>query len=234
MVGLAHLADRHPAQLSGIQQQRVALAWTIVVRPGILLLDGPLSNPDANLRVQMRDDIRKLQRKLGLTTIFVTHDQEEANTISNRMSVLDMGVIQQVGSPMDLYDYPVNRFVSHFLGTTNFVEGELIRKNGDSVLQIGSGIEIPIDTTSEAGSGAVVFRPQSVHINPYYEVVGADELSGTVAVKEFLGSTICYSIAVGKDTFLVEEYHQRGKSVYAEDEKVCLVIQKDQILFVES
>ena len=234
MVGLAHLAARHPAQLSGGQQQRVALARTIVVRPRVLLLDEPLSNLDANLRVQMRNDIRKLQRKLGLTTIFVTHDQEEANTISDRMAVLDMGVIQQIGSPMDLYDYPVNQFVAHFLGTTNFIEGEYVQRKSGSFLQAGEDIELPIATTIESGKGAVVFRPQSVHINPDYEIPEAVELTGTVEAKEFLGSTIRYSVMVGKDIVLVEEDHQRGKPVYAEDEKVRLVIPKKQILSVES
>src|SRR5690606_36972947 len=107
--------------LSGGQQQRIALARTIVVEPKVLLLDEPLSNLDANLRIQMRREIRDLQRKLGITTIFVTHDQEEANTTSDRMAVLDQGVIQQVGSPMELYDNPANLFVARFLGTANIL-----------------------------------------------------------------------------------------------------------------
>ncbi len=232
MVGLAHLADRHPAQLSGGQQQRVALARTIVVRPRILLLDEPLSNLDANLRVQMRNDIRKLQRKLGLTTIFVTHDQEEANTISDRMAVLDKGVIQQIGSPMDLYDSPVNQFVAHFLGTTNLIEGEVSSKDGSSVLLTESGVTIPIKTTAETGQGAVVFRPQSIYINSKTDIADAVELTGTVESKEFLGSTVRYSITVGSDTILVEEDHQRGKPVFAENESVRLFIPESQILFI--
>jgi iron(III) transport system ATP-binding protein len=112
MVGLRDLADRRPSQLSGGQQQRIALARTIVVEPRVLLLDEPLSNLDANLRIQMRQELRELQRKLELTTIFVTHDQEEANTTSDRMAVLNDGVIQQIGAPMELYDHPANRFVA--------------------------------------------------------------------------------------------------------------------------
>ena len=106
LVGLLELAERRPSQLSGGQQQRVALARTIVVEPRVLLLDEPLSNLDANLRVQMRREILELQRKLELTTIFVTHDQEEANTMSDRIAVLDDGIIQQVGTPLELYDRP--------------------------------------------------------------------------------------------------------------------------------
>ena len=115
MVGLIDLAERRPSQLSGGQQQRIALARTVVVEPKVLLLDEPLSNLDANLRVQMRREIRDLQKELRLTTIFVTHDQEEANTTSDRMAVLDEGVIQQVGAPVELYDKPSNLFVANFL-----------------------------------------------------------------------------------------------------------------------
>jgi iron(III) transport system ATP-binding protein len=233
MVGLGDLADRHPAQLSGGQQQRVALARTIVVRPRVLLLDEPLSNLDANLRVQMRNDILALQRKLGLTTIFVTHDQEEANTISDRMAVLDKGVIQQIGSPMDLYDFPVNQFVAHFLGTTNLIEGEVRLKDGNAVLQASPDVVIPISTSLKAGQGAVVFRPQSILINPDKQIQDGVELIGTVGTKEFMGATIRYSVEVGQNKLLVEEDHQRGKPVLAENKKVRLVIPEKQILFIE-
>ena len=125
LVGLSAFADRRPAQLSGGQQQRVALARTIVVEPEVLLLDEPLSNLDAKLRVEMRSELKTLQRKLGLTAIYVTHDQEEANAIADSIAVLDQGRIQQIGSPMELYDRPANRFVATFLGTANLIEGTI-------------------------------------------------------------------------------------------------------------
>ncbi len=137
LVGLLELAERRPSQLSGGQQQRVALARTIVVEPRVLLLDEPLSNLDANLRVQMRREILELQRKLSLTTIFVTHDQEEANTISDRIAVLDQGVLQQVGAPMELYDQPANLFVAGFLGTANVLEGRVEAQEGRPVRKTG-------------------------------------------------------------------------------------------------
>ena len=216
MVGLSHLAGRHPSQLSGGQQQRVALARTIVVRPRLLLLDEPLSNLDANLRVQMRTDIRNLQRRLGLTTIFVTHDQEEANTISDRMAVLDKGVIQQVGSPMDLYDYPTNRFVAHFLGTTNFIEGELVeKKDGGKVLHTKEGLEIVLDERTEgAGQGAIVFRPQSVNVHMTDLTEAVINLEGAIRSLEFLGSTVRYRVEIGKTVVLVDENHTRGTKIY--------------------
>lgn len=233
MVGLGHLANRHPSQLSGGQQQRVALARTIVIRPRILLLDEPLSNLDANLRVQMRTDIRKLQRRLGLTTIFVTHDQEEANTISDRMAVLDKGIIQQIGAPMELYDFPTNRFVAHFLGTTNIIEGEVIAEGGSKKLQAGKGLQLPLDETVTAPQGAVVFRPQTVLINPEHEPSPAVQLEGTIESLEFLGATVRYGVKVGEVTVLADEEHQRGKKIYSETEQVNLVVPQEQILFVE-
>ncbi|MEN8199629.1 MAG: ABC transporter ATP-binding protein [Thermodesulfobacteriota bacterium] len=234
MVGLAHLADRHPSQLSGGQQQRIALARTIVTRPRLLLLDEPLSNLDANLRVQMRTDIRKLQRKLGLTTIFVTHDQEEANTISDRMAVLDKGIIQQVGSPVDLYDNPVNRFVAHFLGTTNLIEGEVDSIGGASILRAKGDLELPLSTPTTEHHGAIVFRPQSVLINESAAPDGSIHLDGAVESLEFLGSTVRYSVKVGKIAVLADHKHQRGRKVYEEGEQVELAIPQEQMLFVNA
>ncbi|MBM3608738.1 MAG: ABC transporter ATP-binding protein, partial [Alphaproteobacteria bacterium] len=130
LVGLAHLASRYPAQLSGGQQQRVALTRTIVVEPRVLLLDEPLSNLDAKMRVEVRRELRELQKRLGITTIFVTHDQEEANTICDRIAVMKDGVIQQTGSPMTLYENPANLFVAGFLGTANILNGRAERVGG--------------------------------------------------------------------------------------------------------
>ena len=121
LVDLAAYGERMPNQLSGGQQQRVALARTLVIEPQVLLLDEPLSNLDKSLRVQMRQELLAMQRRLGLTTIFVTHDQEEAMTTADRMAVLDQGVLQQVGTPMALYDEPVNAFVAGFVGTMNLL-----------------------------------------------------------------------------------------------------------------
>ena len=135
LVDLTGLAERRPGQLSGGQQQRVAIARTLAIEPQVLLLDEPLSNLDAKLRTQTRHELVELQRRLGLTTIFVTHDQEEALTTCHRIAVMDQGVIQQVGSPMDLFDFPVNRFVAQFVGSINlfsgrfFTEGDHLRFN---------------------------------------------------------------------------------------------------------
>lgn len=163
LVGLLDMAERWPSQLSGGQQQRVALARTIVVEPRVLLLDEPLSNLDANLRIQMRQEIRELQQKLKLTTVFVTHDQEEANTTADRMAVLNEGVIQQIGTPMNLYDQPANQFVANFLGTANLLEGTVTKEKGKSIFSVGMKIRIPLKTAKK-GKCAILIRPQDIRI----------------------------------------------------------------------
>jgi len=230
LVGLKHLADRTPGQLSGGQQQRIALARTIVVEPRVLLLDEPLSNLDANLRVQMRRDILALQRELGLTTIFVTHDQEEANTISDRMAVLDKGIIQQVGTPVELYDQPENRFVASFLGTANIIEGTI--KDAHFVSE--KGFKIPVDTDL-TGDVYFVVRPQSVTISET-EVADSSHshiLKGKVEYSEFLGETVRYAIQCEGHSILADESHRRGNIILANGQEVWVVITKDQILILD-
>jgi len=231
MVGLLDLADRRPSQLSGGQQQRIALARTIVVEPKVLLLDEPLSNLDANLRVQMRRDIRELQQKLRLTTIFVTHDQEEANTTSDRMAVLDQGVIQQVGAPVELYDRPSNLFVAKFLGTANVLEGVISQTDDGAVFRSQVGVDMPL-SGDERGDRSIVFRPQNVKIAA--RGAGGDaasaHLSGNVEHIEFLGSIIRYGVNVGGQTVLVDETHQQGAMPFAAGTNVDLLVARDQIL----
>jgi len=229
MVGLLDLADRRPSQLSGGQQQRVALARTIVVRPRVLLLDEPLSNLDANLRIQMRHEIRAMQRKLGLTTVFVTHDQEEANTMSDRMAVLNDGILQQVGAPMDLYDNPANLFVADFLGTANVipgaVDGNMFKADGGINVAVG---EVPAD------GRALVFRPQNVVLTPAVQPTfeNCARLNGTVARVEFLGGTIRYIIDVGPHQVLVDEAHQVGVPPMDEGLAIALHLNLAQIVIL--
>lgn len=207
LVGLSELAERMPNQLSGGQQQRIALARTIVVEPEVLLLDEPLSNLDASLRVQMRRELLRLQRQLGLTTIFVTHDQEEANTTSDRMAVLDGGVIQQVGTPQELYDAPGNLFVASFLGTANILEGHVEIEGPDArfVTKTGDPLSLP-SGASEAGTN-IVLRPQNISIT---RQAGANAIEGKILHKEFLGSQIRYLVAAGGTEIVVDQSHSAG------------------------
>jgi len=238
LVGLEELADRRPSQLSGGQQQRVALARTIVVEPRVLLLDEPLSNLDANLRVQMRREILDLQRKLKLTTIFVTHDQEEANTISDRIAVLNDGIIQQVGTPQVLYDKPANRFVANFLGTANLIDGTVRKTGGKTVFSVSDGIAIPVKVSGvKSGQDCTaMFRPQSVRISEGRGRASksAAALSGTVEHSEFLGNLIRYSVRVGSHVLLVDETHQSGEAAYRSGDSVVLNLGEKQVQILQA
>jgi iron(III) transport system ATP-binding protein len=232
LVGLREFADRRPSQLSGGQQQRVALARTVVIEPRVLLLDEPLSNLDANLRVQMRRDILELQRKLHLTTIFVTHDQEEANTTSDRIAVLNEGIIQQVGSPMELYDNPANRFVADFLGTANLIDGRVERTADQAVFTADDGTRIPLGGSDlQTGSGTAMFRPQDLSIGEAGRggEAGSAVLPGRVQHREFLGNLVRYSVAVGAQEILAEDSHRAGGRIFDVGEEVALFLEVGQV-----
>ena len=232
MVDLLSLADRRPSQLSGGQQQRVALARTIVVKPRVLLLDEPLSNLDANLRVQMRRDILELQRKLQITTIFVTHDQEEANTISDRIAVLNHGIIQQVGSPLKLYDEPSNRFVANFLGSVNLIDGTVQHEYNGYLFKVPDGTSFPLGNNEiKQGDCTAMFRPQNLQITRGKdESTGANiQLSGRVEHREFLGSRIRYSVIVGEQILLVDDTHEANCTTIEVGETVSLQLESDLV-----
>jgi iron(III) transport system ATP-binding protein len=162
VVHLAELKDRYSAELSGGQQQRVALARALVVEPQILLMDEPLSNLDANLREEMRFEIRRLHEEFKITTVYVTHDQAEAMATSDRIAVLDGGRLVQVGRPQEIFDRPETRFVAEFVGKANILSG---RFDGDGQLRLGDGIKIRVTTAAEllvAGEVTVCLRPHNI------------------------------------------------------------------------
>jgi putative spermidine/putrescine transport system ATP-binding protein len=162
LVRLGHLEDRYPKQMSGGQQQRVAIARAIAIRPDILLLDEPLSNLDAKLRLQVRDELRALQQKLGITTIMVTHDQDEAMYVGDRLVVMQEGKIQQIGTPTELYNHPANRFVASFIGRTNFIEGEI--GAGQTAFKAKSGLTVAT-AIAERPSAELVVRPEMIELS---------------------------------------------------------------------
>lgn len=212
LVGLEHLAGRYPSQLSGGQQQRVALARTIAIEPRVLLLDEPLSNLDARMRVEVRRELRDLQQRLQLTTIFVTHDQEEANTVCDRIAVFNEGRILQVGTPMDLYEKPQTLFVARFLGTANVLQGRISGAGTTRSFEVAGAGSIPIPPGREVPAGAsLVFRPQYASLGK----VGVEEvpLSGTIKRREFLGATIRYGVAIGETTVLIDRPFDSGDSL---------------------
>ncbi|MCU0984183.1 MAG: ABC transporter ATP-binding protein [Acetobacteraceae bacterium] len=229
LVGLAGYGGRRPAQLSGGQQQRVALARTVVIEPEVLLLDEPLSNLDAQLRVEMRGELRALQRKTGLTTIFVTHDQEEANAICDRMAVLDGGRIQQVGRPVELYDNPANRFVAGFLGTANLIEGEVARDGAGFVFRSAQGFVLPAPEGATPGRSLVALRPQAMTI---MRDGGPAAIAGEVRRTEFLGGHVRYAIEAHGLVFHVDEPHLRGREALPPGTAVRLVADPEQLTFL--
>ena len=238
LVGLLELADRRPSQLSGGQQQRVALARTLVVEPRVLLLDEPLSNLDANLRVRMRRELRELQRRLGITTVFVTHDQEEANTMADRMAVLNEGYLQQVGAPMDLYDQPENRFVAGFLDSANMLEGRLVEEAGARLFRAPDGIRLPAPTTAGMSREVTaMFRPQDLVIRPARDEVPEDGrvwLEGRVADGEFLGHLVRFNVDVGSHCLMVDDDHHPGRGHFREGDGVLVGIDPGQVRFLHA
>lgn len=219
LVGLETLASRYPSQLSGGQQQRVALARTIAIEPKVLLLDEPLSNLDAQMRVQVRREMRELQQRLGLTAIFVTHDQEEANAIADRIAVMKDGIIQQVGTPIELYERPANLFVAGFLGTANILTGRMIGNAGSRAFEVAGGLNIPLPRPLPAGNGnRLVFRPQDVTIQR--TSLGAEDLSGTVTKREFLGAIVRYTMSCDVGVLICERPFTAGDELFQEGEAV--------------
>ena len=218
LVGLTAYADRRPSQLSGGQQQRVALARTIVIEPEVLLLDEPLSNLDAKLRVEMRSELKALQRKLGITAIYVTHDQEEANAVADRIAVLDQGRIQQIGAPTELYDHPANRFVATFLGTANLIEGRIAHGNFEGGGLVMGGV------TGGDGPACISIRPQDITLGP--PGAGAP---ATVESFEFLGGTIRYRLRMGEQRLTVDTPHRRDSAAHAVGSQVGITVDPRQI-----
>jgi len=197
LVNLLDYAERRPSQLSGGQQQRVALARTIAVEPKVLLLDEPLSNLDAKLRIRMREELRALQRKLGITTIFVTHDQEEAMTTADRIAVMDQGVIQQVGTAAQIFDEPSNRFVASFVGSVNLLPADSLLAQDLRLAQ-------------HPRTADVVIRPHTIAIARAPGDPGRRWVAGTVADREFLGALIRYAVTVGESRLIAEAPHRVG------------------------
>lgn len=224
-VRLEGFGDRTPAELSGGQQQRVAIARCLVLRPKVLLLDEPLSNLDAHLRVIMRDEIRRIKDELNITVLFVTHDQEEALSISDRVLVLKEGVTQQIGEPEDIYDFPANEFVSNFVGQSNLLRGTLSKGDGaggeNGLLLEAEGSQFPIQSLRGHQDGEtyevkepdgkehlVLVRPERVRIDPDSTVQG--ELTHIV----YNGSFTRYSVRIGTFDFIVDESNSARSRVH--------------------
>ena len=218
MIGLGQLGKRRPNQLSGGQQQRVALARALVMEPRILLFDEPLSNLDAKMRVQMRSEIHRLQRRLNITTIYVTHDQVEAMALSDRIVVMNAGRIEQIGTPEDIYRCPQTHFVADFIGRANFVSANVVGRE-DSALTVsilGSAIRVQTSVpASVGGSVTVLLRPEAIKLRKDAALPQA-----IVEQTMYLGSEIEYVVQVDGQRLTVAENDPRVSQIFAEGETV--------------
>ncbi len=227
LVELTGLENRAPNQLSGGQQQRVALARALVMKPKVLLMDEPLSNLDAKLREQMRTEIRRIQQQLGITSVYVTHDQIEAMTRSDRIVVMNEGVIEQIGTPVELYRHPRTRFVAGFIGRANFVPG-VVRglENGTLIveaLQRQMRITDVEDRHPVGQEVTLIVRPEMI------KIVGAAQATGVVRRVSYLGDTVDYDIEVNGQLLTVVETDPTRMVVHPEDAKVGLEFYQDCI-----
>jgi ABC-type Fe3+/spermidine/putrescine transport system ATPase subunit len=226
LVNLGHHADRPIAGLSGGEQQRVALARALVFEPPLLLMDEPLGALDRKLREQLQVEIKRIQAKLGVTVIYVTHDQEEALVMSDRIAVMDGGAIRQMGPIADMYERPRSLFVAQFLGESNVLDGR-IADDRDGMLQIelaGGAGRIGALPSDPARSGAVklLVRPESLALTDA-PAPGMNALPGTVATVEFLGASIRYGIGTAAGPFSVRVPRTAGGSRAAQGERVTIV-----------
>jgi putative spermidine/putrescine transport system ATP-binding protein/spermidine/putrescine transport system ATP-binding protein len=234
MVRLPGSEKKLPSQLSGGQQQRIALARAIVFEPTVLLLDEPLSALDANMREEMRVEIKKIQKATGITAIFVTHDQEEALSMSDQIVVMNAGLVEQIGTPAEVYDAPATAFVADFLGKANVLQGSVEAMSGKiATIQLDVGQAIAMQSSSPLSPGArvaVVVRPQKLGIGP---AAGANRLAGRVVSTSYLGGSAVYEIDIGKSTIVRANMLLNG-SILREGEQVDLGFAPDGCVLLDA
>lgn len=226
LVGLEGMELRYPNQLSGGQQQRVALARALVMEPGVLLFDEPLSNLDAKLRVYMRTEIRKIQKKVKITAIYVTHDQSEAMSLSDRIIIMNKGVIEQVGTPKEIYYKPASEFVADFIGAANFLNGKILEKKDEKIkLDIeGNILELKYSGIKEVGDICkIILRPEAIKID--YK----GKISGNIVDSTFMGAFQDYRVKVGEKIVMVEDNNPQGKDVFEVGQDIMLDFISDNV-----
>ncbi|KKB84244.1 hypothetical protein VW29_11335 [Devosia limi DSM 17137] len=232
LIGLPGFEKRFPYEMSGGQQQRVALARAIAPRPRMLLLDEPLSALDAKIRVSLREEIRAIQLDLGITTVFVTHDQEEALSISDRIVVMNAGHIEQLGAPHEVYNKPATRFVATFVGTLNTIEASVASAANHQVTIDGQTVALPSLPSGAVDGSAIslTLRPEvlSVGNRPGNDIV----LAGTVADVTFLGSVIRLRVALGQNTLSLDTFNDQRTAPPTRGEPVTISLASKDLLIL--
>jgi putative spermidine/putrescine transport system ATP-binding protein len=232
LIGLEHLAERYPYQMSGGQQQRVALARALAPKPQVLLLDEPLSALDAKIRVSLREEIRQIQRQLGITTVFVTHDQEEALSISDRIVVMNAGRADQIGTPSDIYNRPATRFVASFVGTLNIIDAVVADPTANTI-RIGENVialREPIAALKAGDKVSVALRPEAGSLSE--SAKGDTALTGTVVSSHFLGSVVRTKFDVGGNQISFDMFNAPDKVLPQPGETVTLRFAASDLLLI--
>ena len=229
LVHVDEYAERMPERLSGGQQQRVALARALVIEPDVLLMDEPLSNLDAKLRVEMRSVIKRIQNDVGITTVYVTHDQEEAMAVSDRIAVMNQGVIQHIGTPKDIYQRPANVFVATFIGRTNMLDGKLTFNEGKYALTLPGGYTVVLDTVA---AGAAEEQDVRISVRPEEFIVSRESglgMSAVVTDSVFLGLNTHYTLtlATGEEVETIQE--SSIDSIIEKGSTVSLTVKTEKI-----
>lgn len=222
-VDMSHLAKRYPKELSGGQRQRVAIARALVIEPSLLLLDEPLSNLDAKLRLKMRVEIRKLQQKLGITTLFVTHDQEECFSISDRVAVLNKGVIEQFDTPENIYSNPATEFVARFVGFENFFD---LNKVSEDTYESQNGIKLKVTRTKENSKSKGTIRPDDIKI---VSESLENTVEGTIEIRTFLGKAYQYDVKTDMGNIIV---NSENTVIYEKGDKVRIQLPANKIVIL--
>ncbi|MET9232635.1 ABC transporter ATP-binding protein [Lentzea sp. NPDC003310] len=226
LVGLSHLGGRYPHQMSGGQQQRVALARALAIQPRVLLLDEPLSALDAKVRVTLRDEIRRIQTELGMTTLFVTHDQEEALAVSDRVGVMSHGRLEQLDVPSVVYREPKTAFVAQFVGVTNSVEA---KAEGQTV--VVGGVTLPVSHDQPSGSDVrLIVRPEDIGVSAHDGDSGG-KIVGDVLTQSFLGPVTRISVRVGEQVLRIDQPSNTA-SAYQPGTRVALDLSESRIMVV--
>ncbi|MCW3998198.1 MAG: ABC transporter ATP-binding protein [Candidatus Bathyarchaeota archaeon] len=238
LVNLGGLGDRTPDQLSGGQQQRVALARALVIEPDVLLLDEPLSNLDAKLRVEMRTEIKKLQKNLGITTIYVTHDQKEALAVSDRLAVMGNGKIVQVGSPLEIYTKPANKFVASFIGLINLFHGKISKINKTNVwIKTNEGLDLVSSSLENVREGIEVIlavRPEHIEVHPQdFVSKKANIANGIVESIEYLGDLSRYNVKTQYQLINADQYSPSVEKSFKIGEKVQISFEKEHVHLID-
>ncbi|WP_108459818.1 ABC transporter ATP-binding protein [Devosia naphthalenivorans] len=230
LIGLAGYEKRYPYELSGGQQQRVALARAIAPRPRMLLLDEPLSALDAKIRVSLREEIRAIQLDLGITTVFVTHDQEEALSISDRIVVMNAGNIEQLGAPHEIYNKPATRFVASFVGQLNNIEATVLEAATKTVSIDGQIATVPTLPTDAATGSAVTLTLRPEVLSTFPRDGNDITLTGTIADVTFLGSVIRLRVALGQNIVSLDTFNDQRTAPPARGEPVTISLASKDLL----